>query len=276
METNPGMTYINGEFVPADQASLPLMDAGFWLGINIFDTLSAYRGAIFKLDAHVARFFRGLHAIRIDIPFTREEFGRADRRDGPPQRSARFLHPDDRHPRHARVAADHRVAADRDHQRHPLLRDRRAGRRGPRVCGSGSARSATCRSRASTPKSRRSTGSTRYLARLEALDAGADDAIMLDLDGYVTEGRGANIWHRPRRPPLHPARGAARRDHPRDGLRAGRRTPACRRARNSSLLTTCTMPTKSSTRRPPAASCRSSRSIDARSATAVPAQSRSA
>jgi branched-chain amino acid aminotransferase len=33
-----------------------------------------------------------------------------------------------------------------------------------------------------------------YLARLEALDAGADDAIMLDLDGYVTEGRGANVF----------------------------------------------------------------------------------
>ena len=70
------MTYINGQFVPADQASLPLMDTGFWLGINIFDTLSAYRGAIFKLDAHVARFFRGLHATRIEISFTREEFGR--------------------------------------------------------------------------------------------------------------------------------------------------------------------------------------------------------
>ena len=33
-----------------------------------------------------------------------------------------------------------------------------------------------------------------YLARLEALDAGADDAIMLDLEGYVTEGRGANVF----------------------------------------------------------------------------------
>ena len=32
------------------------------------------------------------------------------------------------------------------------------------------------------------------MARLEALDSGADDAIMLDLEGYVTEGRGANVF----------------------------------------------------------------------------------
>ena len=57
------MTYINGEFIPADQASLPLMDAGFWLGINVFDVLSARQGYIFKLDAHVNRFYRALHAV---------------------------------------------------------------------------------------------------------------------------------------------------------------------------------------------------------------------
>ena len=44
MERMPGMTYINGEFIPADRASLPLMDAGFWLGINVFDVLSARHG----------------------------------------------------------------------------------------------------------------------------------------------------------------------------------------------------------------------------------------
>ena len=54
----PGMTYINGEFVPADRATLPLMDAGFWLGINVFDVLSARQGHIFKLAAHVDRFYR--------------------------------------------------------------------------------------------------------------------------------------------------------------------------------------------------------------------------
>ena len=51
------------------------MDAGFWLGINVFDVLSARQGHIFKLAAHVDRFYRSLHAVRITIPFTREEFG---------------------------------------------------------------------------------------------------------------------------------------------------------------------------------------------------------
>ena len=72
---NPGVTYLNGRFVPADQASLPQMDACFWLGINVFDVLSARQGGIFKLAAHVDRFYRALHAVRIAIPHDRAEFG---------------------------------------------------------------------------------------------------------------------------------------------------------------------------------------------------------
>ena len=98
MKALPGITYINGEFVPADRASLPLMDAGFWLGINVFDVLSARQGYIFKLEAHVNRFYRSLHAVRIAIPFTREEFGQLIVETVRAQRSRRFLHPDDRHP----------------------------------------------------------------------------------------------------------------------------------------------------------------------------------
>ena len=49
--------------------------AGFWLRINVFDILSARQGHVFKLAAHVNRFYRSLHAVRITIPFTREEFG---------------------------------------------------------------------------------------------------------------------------------------------------------------------------------------------------------
>ena len=95
----PGMTYINGEFVPADRATLPLMDAGFWLGINVFDILSARQGHIFKLAAHVDRFYRSLHAVRITIPFTREEFGQLIVETVHRQRPGRFLHPDDCHSR---------------------------------------------------------------------------------------------------------------------------------------------------------------------------------
>jgi branched-chain amino acid aminotransferase len=193
MKALPGITYINGEFVPADRASLPLMDAGFWLGINVFDVLSARQGHIFKLEAHVNRFYRSLHAVRIAIPFTREEFGqlivetvrasgledsyiqtiatRGLRTDGPinewqPTTIINAV------PYFEIVAPD--VAA-----------------RGLRVRIS-SVRNVPIQSVDAKIKTFNRLHS--YLARLEALDAGADDAIMLDLEGYVTEGRGANVF----------------------------------------------------------------------------------
>src|SRR5207249_2639029 len=33
-----------------------------------------------------------------------------------------------------------------------------------------------------------------YMAKLEAIDAGADDVVMLDTRGFLTEGRGANLF----------------------------------------------------------------------------------
>jgi branched-chain amino acid aminotransferase len=193
VESNPGMTYINGEFIPADRANLPLMDAGFWLGINVFDVLSARQGAIFKLEAHVNRFYRSLHAVRIEIPFTREAFGelivetvrrsgladsyiqtiatRGMRSDGPisawpPTLIVNAI------PYFEIVSPD--VAA-----------------RGLRVRIT-SVRNVPIQSVDAKIKTFNRLHS--YLARLEALDAGADDAIMLDLEGYVTEGRGANVF----------------------------------------------------------------------------------
>lgn len=189
----PGMTYINGQFVPADQASLPLMDAGFWLGINVFDVLSARRGSIFKLDAHVDRFYRSLHAVRIEIPFDRKAFARliveTVRRGGLADA-------------YIQVIATRGSRADAPISEwqptvivnaipyfeivHPD-----ASARGLRVRIS-SVRNIPVQSVDAKIKTFNRLHS--YLARLEALDANADDAVMLDLDGYVTEGRGANIF----------------------------------------------------------------------------------
>ncbi len=193
MNALSGMTYINGELIPADQASLPLMDAGFWLGINVFDVLSARQGCIFKLDAHVNRFYRALHAVRIDIPFTRGEFGEliveTVRRSGL----------DDSY---IQTVATRGMREDR-----PIsawtptlivnavpyfeIVSPEVSARGLRV-RIASVRNVPIQSVDAKIKTFNRLHS--YLARLEALDAGADDAILLDLDGYVTEGRGANVF----------------------------------------------------------------------------------
>ena len=193
MTPNPGMTYLNGEFIPADRASLPLMDAGFWLGINVFDVLSARQGSIFKLEAHVNRFFRSLHTVRIAIPQTRKEFGelivetvrRSGLQDSYIQTVAtRGMRDDAPIGEWAPTVIINAVP-------YFEIVSPEVAARGLRIRIS-SVRNVPIQSVDAKVKTFNRLHS--YLARLEALDAGADDAILLDLDGYVTEGRGANVF----------------------------------------------------------------------------------
>jgi len=193
MEPSTGMTYINGEFVPADRAGLPLMDAGFWLGINVFDTLSARRGYIFKLEAHVARFYRALHAVRIAIPFGQEDFGRliveTVRHSGLEDSYIQIIAT--RGMRSERPISEWSPTVIVNAVPYFEIVGPEAIARGLRV-RIGSTRNVPIQSVDAKIKTFNRLHS--YLARLEALDAGADDALLLDLDGYVTEGRGANVW----------------------------------------------------------------------------------
>lgn len=189
----PGMTYINGEFVPADRATLPLMDAGFWLGINVFDVLSARQGHIFKLAAHVDRFYRSLHAVRITIPFTREEFGQliveTVRRSGLEDSYIQTIAT--RGLRTEGPIGEWQPTVIINAVPYFEIVAPEVAARGLRVRIS-SVRNVPIQSVDAKIKTFNRLHS--YLARLEALDSGADDAIMLDLEGYVTEGRGANVF----------------------------------------------------------------------------------
>ena len=40
----------------------------------VFDVMAAWQGWIFKLDPHIERFYRSTHAVRIEMPYTQEEF----------------------------------------------------------------------------------------------------------------------------------------------------------------------------------------------------------
>ena len=58
--------YLNGEYLPKDQAFLSLDDRGFLFGDGIYEVTAAYRGELFRWDRHLARMLRGLEHLRID------------------------------------------------------------------------------------------------------------------------------------------------------------------------------------------------------------------
>lgn len=60
--------YLNGKFVTADQASLPLKDLGIVRGYGVFDYLRTYNGKPFHLEEHIQRLARSAEQIYLQLP----------------------------------------------------------------------------------------------------------------------------------------------------------------------------------------------------------------
>ena len=66
------MVWLNGRRVAADRPHLSAFDRGFTLADGVFETMRAYGGVAFRLDAHLARLARGAAALGIAAPGTEE------------------------------------------------------------------------------------------------------------------------------------------------------------------------------------------------------------
>ncbi|UAB77170.1 aminotransferase class IV [Erythrobacter sp. SCSIO 43205] len=64
---------VNGELVPRAEASVSVFDSGFMLGDGVWEGLRLHRGKIAFLDAHLDRLYEGAKAIAMDIGLTRSE-----------------------------------------------------------------------------------------------------------------------------------------------------------------------------------------------------------
>ena len=69
--------YINGEFFPRDEAKISVFDSGYLVGDGIWEGLRLHAGQFAFLDRHLDRLFTGAQAIGLDIGKTREELADA-------------------------------------------------------------------------------------------------------------------------------------------------------------------------------------------------------
>jgi branched-subunit amino acid aminotransferase/4-amino-4-deoxychorismate lyase len=60
--------YLNGEYVPADEATIPALDAGVLFGRGVFETFRARRGSVYRLDQHLQRLKAGAKTLSIPLP----------------------------------------------------------------------------------------------------------------------------------------------------------------------------------------------------------------
>lgn len=68
------MIYLNGKFLPIEQAYVPVLDRGFIFGDGVYEVIPVYSRKAFRLEHHLARLQDSLNGIRLNNPHTNEEW----------------------------------------------------------------------------------------------------------------------------------------------------------------------------------------------------------
>jgi branched-chain amino acid aminotransferase group I len=64
----PEIVYLNGTLIPRHEAKISVSDYGFLYGYGLFETMRAYEGRVFRLDSHLSRL--GRSAANLGFPVT--------------------------------------------------------------------------------------------------------------------------------------------------------------------------------------------------------------
>ncbi len=73
------LVYVNGEFFPRNEARISVFDSGFVLGDGVWEGLRLVQGILISLDAHLDRLFEGAKSIALNIGLSREQITQAIR-----------------------------------------------------------------------------------------------------------------------------------------------------------------------------------------------------
>jgi D-alanine transaminase len=63
--------YLNGVFLPIEQACVPVLDRGFLFGDGVYEVIPVYGGNLFRLEQHLQRLDHSLAGVRIGNPMSR-------------------------------------------------------------------------------------------------------------------------------------------------------------------------------------------------------------
>ncbi|NOT06684.1 MAG: branched-chain-amino-acid transaminase [Gemmatimonadales bacterium] len=186
--------WIDGEWHDKASAKISVFDHGLLYGDGIFEGIRAYGGKVFKLQEHLDRLYDCAHAIMLQIPMPRTEFGKvieeAVKRSGLKDAYIR--------PIITRGVGD--LGFDPRKCAKPTMivivdtiamwtPDRAA--QGLSVITSGTP---IPHREALSPRTKSLNYLCHIMAKLEANNAGADEALMLDASGHVAEGTGQNVF----------------------------------------------------------------------------------
>jgi branched-chain amino acid aminotransferase len=189
------VVYVDGEWYPKSRASISVFDHGMLYGDGVFEGIRAYNGVIFQFKQHLERLYSSAKSIRLQIPLAPDVMTKAVvetlKRNGLKDAYIRLvvtrgvgdLGVD---PRKCRKASIIIITEYADPSFGAL-----AKQKGISVIISWVRRDAVD---ATTHEIKSLNYLNSVLAKLEALDAGADDALMLDRNGFVSEATTTNLF----------------------------------------------------------------------------------
>jgi len=189
------LVYVDGDFVPGSEARISVFDHGFLYGDGIFEGIRVYSGCIFRLAEHLERLWQSAKMLMLEMPISIEQMERA---------IVEALN------RNSLVEAYIRVLVTRGkgtlgidprtcekcsvviitQPLKPLLGEK-AKLEGVRTI-------ITWVRRDSVDATSHEIKSMNYLnsilAKIEAINAGVTEAILLDRNGFVSEGSAENLF----------------------------------------------------------------------------------
>jgi branched-chain amino acid aminotransferase len=188
-----GTIFVDGGFRRDADAVVSVLDHGLLYGDGIFEGIRAYSGRVFKLDRHIERLFDSAKALRLEIPATREGIERVIletcRQNGVVDGYIRVVV--------TRGAGDLGIDP-RSCARPQLIVIARRSMVMYRAPASGVTLVTSSFRRPPPDTLCPSIKSLNYvnnvLARMEANDRGADEALLLDVNGYVAEATADNVF----------------------------------------------------------------------------------
>ncbi|OGV57949.1 MAG: branched-chain-amino-acid transaminase [Lentisphaerae bacterium RIFOXYA12_FULL_48_11] len=69
--------FMNGKLVPKEKACVSVFDHGLLYGDGVFEGIRSYNNRVFMLDEHIDRLYRSARAIALEIPMTKEQMAEA-------------------------------------------------------------------------------------------------------------------------------------------------------------------------------------------------------
>ena len=190
----PRHVWMNGELLPADEARVSVFDHGLLYGDGVFEGIRSYNGRVLKLRTHLRRLAASARSIHLPLNYSIDELDAAVRRT---------LEANDIREGYVRLCVTRGVGTLGINPRNCresctfiiadtiALYPQELYERGMPIVTAATIRNHPA---ALSPRIKSMNYLNNILAKIEALNAGVSEAVMLNHQGYVTEGTGDNLF----------------------------------------------------------------------------------